>query len=159
MVEARFYSIESWYSNKRKNKLSINWKLIDIYFISPQVKVDAKTKTLLDEYRKKKKAKELGSNGNQDKSKEAEKDKDADSKENGDKSDKGDKEEGEESASEGGEEVDENSKREDRVAQAGLEAIMREYAFELAKEPPAPKACGYLVCDQVLCCLFFRHIL
>ncbi|KAK7104388.1 RNA-binding protein 25-like isoform X2 [Littorina saxatilis] len=118
-------------------RLLNDWRIADKKIV---VKVDAKTKTLLDEYRKKKKAKELGSNGNQDKSKEAEKDKDADSKENGDKSDKGDKEEGEESASEGGEEVDENSKREDRVAQAGLEAIMREYAFELAKEPPAPKA-------------------
>ena len=36
-----------------------------------------------------------------------------------------------------------NHQREDRVASAGLEAIMREYAFELAKAPkpsetPAP---------------------
>lgn len=109
------------------------------------MKVDAKTKTLLDEYRKKKGAKEAGNESEQDKNKEKDKAKenakDADSKENGDKGDKGDKEEGEESASEGGEELDENSKREDRVAQAGLEAIMREYAFELAKEPPVPKSC------------------
>ena len=31
--------------------------------------------------------------------------------------------------------MDEFTKREDRVAKAGLDAIMREYAFELAKEP------------------------
>jgi RNA-binding protein 25 len=94
--------------------------------------VDAKTKTLLDDYRKKKKARE---NGEQP----AEKDKDKDKEEGEEKSEK---EDGEESSAEKDDEEDdqdEDSQREDRVAQAGLEAIMREYAFELAKEPPAPK--------------------
>ena len=125
--------------------------------------MDAKTKTLLDEYRKKKRAKEQGSEADQDKNKDKDKaketDKEADSKENGDKGDKGEKEEGEESASEGGDELDENSKREDRVAQAGLEAIMREYAFELAKEPPTPKACEFefiLVQENGSRCLWLR---
>ena len=35
--------------------------------------------------------------------------------------------------------LDEFTKREDRVAKAGLDAIMREYAFELAKEPAYSK--------------------
>nr|KAG5712289.1 hypothetical protein BaRGS_023868 [Batillaria attramentaria] len=129
-------------------RLLNEWKIADKNLV---VKVDAKTKTLLDEYRKKKKAKEQSSappavpaDKDQDSDKEKEKDKDGDkdsteSKENGDKGDKSEKEEGEESASESVDELDENTKREDRVAQAGLEAIMREYAFELAKEPPASK--------------------
>ena len=35
--------------------------------------------------------------------------------------------------------LDEFTLREDRVAKAGLDAIMREYAFELAKEPTSTK--------------------
>ncbi|XP_013394029.1 RNA-binding protein 25-like [Lingula anatina] len=65
------------------------------------VKVDAKTKTLLEEYKEKKK-----------------------------NSSKEEKEEGETT-----DDVDEFSQREDRVAKAGLDAIMREYARELNKEP------------------------
>ena len=34
------------------------------------------------------------------------------------------------------EEVDEMAQREDRVAKAGLDAIMREYDQDLKKEPP-----------------------
>ena len=66
-----------------------------------QVKVDAKTKTLLEEYKEKKKS-----------------------------SNKEEKEEGETT-----DDVDEFSQREDRVAKAGLDAIMREYARDLNKEP------------------------
>ncbi|XP_005106351.1 RNA-binding protein 25 isoform X2 [Aplysia californica] len=93
------------------------------------VKVDAKTKTLLDEYRKKK---------NKTEGKETKKDS---SETNGDKKEetedgevKKEKEE-EKAESDVVEDLDEDTKREDRVASAGLEAIMREYAFELAKEP------------------------
>lgn len=118
-------------------RLLNDWQIADKRLV---VKVDAKTKTLLDEYRKKKKAQESAVQP-QDKEKDKEKDKEGEERdgENGEK--KSDKEEGEESATEREEEedVDENCQREDRVAQAGLEAIMREYAFELAKEPPAPK--------------------
>ena len=114
------------------------------------MKVDAKTKTLLDEYLKKKKNSRHGGEGSEDKEKDKDKEKDGESKENGEKGEKGDKEEGEESASEEVEELDENTLREDRVAQAGLEAIMREYAFELAKEPPAPKPSEY-------CCSFYCY--
>lgn len=114
----------------------------NLYLLDFQVKVDAKTKTLLDEYRKKKKAKEQSNSVKSEPAKEGEKEKDketADVKENGEKGDKAEKEEGEESSVENEDELDEDSKREDRVAQAGLEAIMREYAFELAKEPPSAK--------------------
>lgn len=88
--------------------------------------MDTKTKTLLDEYRKKKKGAENAtkkeSTGNGDSKEEKE---EAEVK----------KEKDEETKEESSEELDEDSKREDRVASAGLEAIMREYAFELAKEP------------------------
>lgn len=81
-----------------------------------QVKVDAKTKTLLDEYKKKAKEKTDGP----DKKKEK----------------KGSDSEDEDTNEDDGE--DESSMREDRVAKAGLDAIMREYARELSKEPSAP---------------------
>jgi RNA-binding protein 25 len=84
-----------------------------------QVKVDAKTKTLLDDWKSKKKSEE---------SKE-EKEK------NGDKEEKA--EEGE--MKDDKDSLDEFTLREDRVAKAGLDAIMREYAFELAKEPTTAK--------------------
>ena len=79
-----------------------------------QVKVDAKTKTLLDEYRHKKR----------DEDEKDEKEKNSEEKEEGETDDK-----------DRDDELDEFTKREDRVAKAGLDAIMREYAFELAKEP------------------------
>ena len=88
-----------------------------------QVKVDAKTKTLLEEYKKKKAAK---------KAKEAAAKK-TEEKEEGEETSKENKENGD------GNDLDEFTLREDRVAKAGLDAIMREYAEELAKEPPPGK--------------------
>lgn len=79
-----------------------------------QVKVDAKTKTLLDEYINKKKSR-TGGVESEDKEK----------KENGDK---------EENETKVEEDLDEFTKREDRVAKAGLDAIMREYAEDLSKK-------------------------
>ena len=81
------------------------------------MKVDAKTKTLLDEYKKKAKEKAEGPEKKKEK--------------------KGsDSEDDEDMNEDDGE--DESSMREDRVAKAGLDAIMREYARELSKEPSAP---------------------
>lgn len=94
-------------------------------FFVLQVKVDAKTKILLDEWRSKKKKKAASL--------------ETDKKENGDSDDK--KEEGE-AASDERDDLDEFTLREDRVAKAGLDAIMREYAFELAKEPASAKSSG-----------------
>ena len=79
-----------------------------------QVKVDAKTKTQLEDYKAKKKAR------NKER---PPKEKD-DEKENGEEKENGD------------ETLDEFTLREDRVAKAGLDAIMREYSSELRKEPP-----------------------
>ena len=90
---------------------------------SLQVKVDAKTKTLLDDHRHKKREEEKKELGDKD-----------DKEKNGEE-----KEEGERSRDRD-DELDEFTKREDRVAKAGLDAIMREYAFELAKEPSYNKA-------------------
>ena len=100
------------------------------------MKVDAKTKTLLDDYLKKKKGNTPKAPPDSDKEKD---------EEEGEDGEKKDKEDGEESEKEGmvEEELDENTQREDRVAQAGLEAIMREYAFELAKVPHTPKQCEH----------------
>lgn len=95
-------------------RLLNDWKIVDKNLM---VKVDAKTKTLLEEYKKKKAAK---------KAKEAAAKK-AEAAE-----------EGEDVSSQNGSDndLDEFTLREDRVAKAGLDAIMREYAEELAKEPP-----------------------
>ena len=99
-------------------RLLNEWEISDKRLV---VKVDAKTKTLLDDYRSKKKAKL----GESEESKEK--------KENGEE----DKEEGEKEKKGGSDndDLDEFSKREDRVAKAGLDAIMREYAGDLAKRP------------------------
>ena len=94
-----------------------------------QVKVDAKTKILLDDWRAKKKKKA--------EKKEAEKKEEKQS--NGDSDDR--KEEGETTSDER-EDLDEFTLREDRVAKAGLDAIMREYAFELAKQPSTKGSSG-----------------
>ncbi|KAH9490308.1 putative RNA-binding protein 25 [Bulinus truncatus] len=102
-------------------RLLNEWQIADKKLM---VKVDTKTKTLLDEYRKKK----IGGESTEKK----------ETAENGDKKDEKDEVEAkkdEEVKDETSEDLDEDSKREDRVAHAGLEAIMREYAFELAKEP------------------------
>lgn len=83
-----------------------------------QVKVDAKTKNLLDDYKRAKKERESKEENGKDK------DEDTDGEVDDEKS-------------VGGlEDLDEFTMREDRVAQAGLDAIMREYAEDLAKEPP-----------------------
>lgn len=96
-----------------KQKLCLFTSLYKFYFIF-QVKVDAKTKTLLDEYINKKKSR-TGGVESEDKEK----------KENGDK---------EENETKVEEDLDEFTKREDRVAKAGLDAIMREYAEDLSKK-------------------------
>jgi hypothetical protein len=110
-----------------------------IVIMTWQVKVDAKTKALLDEHKKKKKEQERKDKG---------KIKPADG---GDKKEKAagegeeEREEGEtkddedKDSDEEGEVEDEFTLREDRVAKAGLDAVMREYATDLAKEP-APSA-------------------
>ena len=86
------------------------------------MKVDAKTKTLLDEYKKKAKEKaEPGPEKKKEKKKGSDSDDDEDS--NGEEEEDGE---------------DESSMREDRVAKAGLDAIMREYSRELSKEPSTP---------------------
>ena len=77
------------------------------------VKVDAKTKALLDEWGRKKK-------------KDTEDDK---KKEDGEIVEEKD-------GSSDTEELDEFTLREDRVAKAGLDAIMREYAAEIERELP-----------------------
>ncbi|XP_045162235.2 RNA-binding protein 25-like isoform X2 [Mercenaria mercenaria] len=97
-------------------RLLNEWEIADKKLV---VKVDAKTKTLLDDWKSKKKSEE---------SKE-------DKEKNGDKDDK--TEEGE--MKDDKDTLDEFTLREDRVAKAGLDAIMREYAFELAKEPATAK--------------------
>ncbi|CAE1264546.1 RBM25 [Acanthosepion pharaonis] len=85
------------------------------------VKVDAKTKTLLDDYEKKKK--------------------DAKNEEkNGEKEGKSEGDDGEESTEAANDnDLDEVTKREDRLTKAGLDAIIREFADDLAKEPPVEK--------------------
>ena len=83
--------------------------------------MDAKTKTLLDEYKKKKVAEGSGDDAAAAKKKSGSESEDDD---------------GEDAKTANGE--DEASQREDRVAQAGLDAIMREYSRDLAKEPATP---------------------
>lgn len=109
-------------------RLLNEWQIADKKLL---VKVDAKTKTLLDDYRKKKVKGEPDSS-----TVKKEPDVNGDKKEEDSASAKEEKEETKEEEEK--EELDENTKREDRVASAGLEAIMREYAFELAKEPSKP---------------------
>ena len=95
------------------------------------MKVDAKTKTLLDDYRHKKRE--------EDSKEKDDKEKNGDEKEDGEM-DKDDNEKEDE--------LDEFTKREDRVAKAGLDAIMREYAFELAKEPAYTKTVKGVLLDS-----------
>lgn len=94
-------------------RLLNDWQIADKKLL---VKVDAKTKTLLEEYKKKKAVKQQ---------------KEVATK----KPENGEDEEGGQNG-EGDGDLDEFTLREDRVAKAGLDAIMREYAEELAKEPP-----------------------
>jgi len=80
-----------------------------------QVKVDAKTKSLLDEHkRKKKKAEKKDSEANDEE--------EGETKGSDDDDDEGD--------------VDESALQEDEVAKTQLEAIMREFADDLSREPP-----------------------
>ncbi|BFZ11524.1 hypothetical protein BsWGS_14565 [Bradybaena similaris] len=106
-------------------RLLNEWQIADKKLM---VKVDTKTKTLLDEYRKKQKATSTPVKTETPDS--------ADKKEESDE--KEEKEKSEDTTDEPADELDEDTKREDRVAAAGLEAIMKEYAFELAKEPLKP---------------------
>ncbi|ELT96574.1 hypothetical protein CAPTEDRAFT_219854 [Capitella teleta] len=99
-------------------RLLNDWKIADKTLV---VKVDAKTKSLLDEYKKKKKRKNGESNGTRGEEKE-EGEADEDDGEVKDDDDLQD-------------DLDEFTLREDRVAQAGLDAIMREYSEDLNKVP------------------------
>ena len=80
-----------------------------------QVKVDAKTKSLLDEHKKKKK-------DTQRKDSEARDEEEGETKGSDDDDNDGD--------------VDESALIEDEVAKTGLDAIMREYADDLVKDVP-----------------------
>ena len=112
--------------------------------------MDTKTKTLLDEHRKKKKglnavAPETPEAPPVDKEKSEDEEKEK-KEENGEAESEVKKENGSEEKKEEDEpeELDEDTQREDRVASAGLEAIMREYAFKLAMEPSKPSdSCEY----------------
>jgi hypothetical protein len=90
-----------------------------------QVKVDAKTKNLLDDYRKKKKR-----GGNSNGVKREDKEEGEADEDDGEVKDDDDMED----------DLDEFTLREDRVAQAGLDAIMREYAEDLSKVPVTGKS-------------------
>ncbi len=94
--------------------------------------MDAKTKTQLDDYKRKKKAREMAArNGGA-----AKDDKKEDDLEEGEESGEI-VENGDDDTKEEVEVLDENTLREDRVAKAGLDAIMREYSADLAKAPPS----------------------
>jgi len=83
------------------------------------VKVDAKTKSLLDEHKRKKK----------DSQKEEKKDSEAKEEEEGET--KGSDDEDDDSS------VDESALQEDEVAKTGLDAIMNEFADDLNRDLPA----------------------
>ncbi len=98
------------------------------------MKVDTKTKILLDEYKRKKKARETAANGGA--IKEDRRDEELEEgEESGEIVENGDDDKKEEF-----EILDEFTLREDRVAKAGLDAIMREYSTDLAKAPPSELA-------------------
>ena len=89
------------------------------FLLQFQVKVDAKTKSLLDDYNKKKKEEK------EQKKEERDKEEPEEGEERGSDNEDGD--------------LDEFTLREDRVAKAGLDAIMKEYSEEINKEIPARK--------------------
>lgn len=105
-----FCEYESPEATLRAIRLLHNWMIPDKRLV---VKVDAKTKALLDEWGRKKKKKE----SDDDKKKE-------------------DGEIVEDKDSTSPDELDEFTLREDRVAKAGLDAIMREYAADIERELP-----------------------
>ena len=86
---------------------------------------------MLDEYKRKKRAREVAANGgaNKDEKKEEELE---EGEESGEIIDNGDDDKKDVEI----EILDEFTLREDRVAKAGLDAIMREYSTDLAKTPP-----------------------
>ena len=83
-----------------------------------QVKVDAKTKSLLDEHKRKKKIAEKG----QKKDSEAKEEEEGEARGSDDDDDDGD--------------VDESALQEDEVAKTGLTAILQEFADDLRRDPP-----------------------
>ena len=93
--------------------------------------MDAKTKTLLDEYKRKKRAREAAANGSGNKEEKKEEDLE-EGEESGEIVENGDDDKKDVEV----EVLDEFTLREDRVAKAGLDAIMREYSTDLAKTPP-----------------------
>jgi len=105
-----FCEYESPEATLRCIRLLNEWQIADKKLV---VKVDAKTKTQLEEYKRKKKSKEQKDNNSAENS---------------------NQEEGEVEDNVP-DELDEFTLREDRVATAGLDAIMREYSADLAKEP------------------------
>ncbi|GFR75780.1 RNA-binding protein 25 [Elysia marginata] len=123
-------------------RLLNEWQIADKKLM---VKVETKTKTLLEEYRKKKRGAPAASPSasetpaiKKEKTEDEEKEK---KEENGEADSEDKKENGSEDKKEEEEpeeELDEDTQREDRVATAGLEAIMREYASKLAVEPSKP---------------------
>ncbi len=94
------------------------------------MKVDAKTKTQLDEYKRKKRARENAERGGGNKDKKEEEELE-EGEESGEIVENGDDDKNGESR----DVLDEFTLREDRVAKAGLDAIMREYSGDLAKAP------------------------
>lgn len=100
------------------------WRIADKTLV---VKVDAKTKALLDDYKRKKRNKAADEKKKENKPDEDGKDSD---KEQGEIVDE------DKPSDEDIDELDEFCQREDRVATAGLDAIMKEYAHDLAKAPP-----------------------
>ncbi len=100
--------------------------------------MDAKTKALLDDYKRKKKQRD------KDPDKDKKEDGEKEGKEQGEIDDEADKDSEDDLHA-----LDEFGMREDRVATAGLDAIMREYAEDLAKAPPPGKIGFMSVCSSV----------
>ena len=81
------------------------------------MKVDAKTKSLLDEHKRKKKMAEKDKKVSEAKEEEEGETKGSDDEDDGD-------------------DVDASALEEDKVAKTGLEALMQEFADDLRKDPP-----------------------
>jgi len=104
----------------------INRNLRDLYIrlvlhtdtCCPQVKVDAKTKSLLDEHKRKK-------------SVEKKEKKDTEAKEEEEGETKGSDDDDDDKA-----DVDEIALQEDVLAKVGLDALMQEFADDLCRDPP-----------------------
>ena len=118
-----FCEYETPEATLRAIRLLHNWMIPDKNLV---VKVDAKTKALLDEWGRKKKKKD---------------------KTEGDDKKKEDGEIIEDKDGSSSDELDDFTLREDRVAKAGLDAIMREYAAELEKDIPPGEGKN---CNEIL---------